>query len=250
MIVAGATAYPRIIDPRAVPRDRRRGRRAVHVRRRPHRRAHRRRAAPQPGRHVADVVTFTTHKTLRGPRGGCILSTAELADAIDKAVFPGLQGGPLEHVIAAKAVAFREAAQPEFSDYAAQIVRNADGARAALAEPGLPARVGRHRQPPDAGRPAHASTPSSPARRPSWPSTGPASASTRTRSPTTRARRSSPAACASARPRSTTQGMREAEMATIAALIARVLAAATTTPRSPPSATRSSRSAASFVPYP
>ena len=61
----------------------------------------------------ADVVTFTTHKTLRGPRGGCIVSTAEHATAIDKAVFPGLQGGPLEHVIAAKAVAFHEAAQPE-----------------------------------------------------------------------------------------------------------------------------------------
>ncbi|MGH8918677.1 MAG: serine hydroxymethyltransferase, partial [Actinomycetes bacterium] len=59
---------------------------------------------------IADVVTFTTHKTLRGPRGGCILSTEELGPAIDKAIFPGLQGGPLEHVIAAKAVAFREAA--------------------------------------------------------------------------------------------------------------------------------------------
>ena len=61
----------------------------------------------------ADIVTFTTHKTLRGPRGGCILSRAEHAKAIDKAIFPGLQGGPLEHVIAAKAVAFREAAAPD-----------------------------------------------------------------------------------------------------------------------------------------
>ena len=78
----------------------------------------------------ADVVTFTTHKTLRGPRGGCILSTAAHAKAIDKAVFPGWQGGPLEHVIAGKAVAFFEAAQPSFTDYAHQIVRNA----AALAE--------------------------------------------------------------------------------------------------------------------
>ena len=67
----------------------------------------------------ADVVTFTTHKTLRGPRGGCILSRAEHATAIDKAMFPGLQGGPLEHVIAAKAVAFREAARPVVRDYAA-----------------------------------------------------------------------------------------------------------------------------------
>ena len=63
-------------------------------------------------------MTFTTHKTLRGPRGGAILSSAEHAKAIDGAVFPGLQGGPLEHVIAAKAVAFAEAAQPEFGDYA------------------------------------------------------------------------------------------------------------------------------------
>lgn len=74
---------------------------------------------------VADVVTFTTHKTLRGPRGGCILSTSEHAAAIDKAVFPGWQGGPLEHAIAAKAIAFREAADPSFRDYAHGIVANA-----------------------------------------------------------------------------------------------------------------------------
>ena len=78
----------------------------------------------------ADVVTFTTHKTLRGPRGGCILSTAAHAAAIDKAVFPGSQGGPLEHAVAGKAVAFHEALQPSFKDYAHQIVKNA----AALAE--------------------------------------------------------------------------------------------------------------------
>ena len=78
----------------------------------------------------ADIVTLTTHKTLRGPRGGTILCRAELAQAIDKAIFPGLQGGPLEHVIAAKAVAFREAMDPSFADYARQIVVNA----AALAE--------------------------------------------------------------------------------------------------------------------
>ncbi len=73
----------------------------------------------------ADVVTFTTHKTLRGPRGGCILTTSEHAAAIDKAVFPGWQGGPLEHAIAAKAIAFREAADPSFRDYAHGIVANA-----------------------------------------------------------------------------------------------------------------------------
>lgn len=71
----------------------------------------------------ADVVTFTTHKTLRGPRGGCILCRKELAPVIDKAVFPGSQGGPLEHAIAAKAVAFHEAMQPSFSVYAHQIVK-------------------------------------------------------------------------------------------------------------------------------
>jgi glycine hydroxymethyltransferase len=69
----------------------------------------------------ADIVTFTTHKTLRGPRGGCILSRAEHATAIDKAVFPGSQGGPLDHVIAAKAVAFHEAADPSFKEYAAAL---------------------------------------------------------------------------------------------------------------------------------
>jgi len=73
----------------------------------------------------ADVVTFTTHKTLRGPRGGCILCKAEHAQAIDKAVFPGSQGGPLEHAVAAKAVAFREALDPSFKAYAHQIVKNA-----------------------------------------------------------------------------------------------------------------------------
>ena len=78
----------------------------------------------------ADVVTITTHKSLRGPRGGAIMGRAEIGERIDKSVFPGLQGGPLDHVIAAKAVCFHEAAQPEFTEYAHQIVRNA----AALAE--------------------------------------------------------------------------------------------------------------------
>ena len=136
MIVAGATAYPRIIDPEPIRRiadsvgalflfD------AAHVAGLIAGGVH-----PNPVG-VADIVTFTTHKTLRGPRGGAILCTAELAPAIDKAVFPGLQGGPLEHVIAAKAVAFREAAQPEFRDYAAQIVRNARALAAGLAAEGL-----------------------------------------------------------------------------------------------------------------
>ena len=85
----------------------------------------------------ADVVTFTTHKTLRGPRGGCILTTAEHAAAIDKAVFPGSQGGPLEHAIAGKAVAFHEAMQPSFKAYAHQIVTNASALAEALAHQGF-----------------------------------------------------------------------------------------------------------------
>ncbi|HWJ22451.1 MAG TPA: serine hydroxymethyltransferase, partial [Gemmatimonadaceae bacterium] len=86
---------------------------------------------PSPVPH-ADVVTSTTHKTLRGPRGGMILCKAEHAKAIDKAVFPGLQGGPLEHVIAAKAVAFREALQPAFKEYSRQVIANARALAKAL----------------------------------------------------------------------------------------------------------------------
>ena len=86
---------------------------------------------------LADVVTFTTHKTLRGPRGGAILCGEELARAIDSAVFPGLQGGPLDHVVAAKAVAFAEAATPEVKEYAGQVVRNAAALAEALIEAGF-----------------------------------------------------------------------------------------------------------------
>ena len=85
----------------------------------------------------ADIVTLTTHKSLRGPRGGCILSTAEHAKAIDKAVFPGWQGGPLEHVIAGKAIAFREAMDPSFAVYARQIVANASALAEALVHEGF-----------------------------------------------------------------------------------------------------------------
>ncbi len=136
LIVAGATAYPRIIEPEPF-----------------------REIADEVGAllmfdaaHIAgliaggvhpnpvpycDIVTFTTHKTLRGPRGGCILSNSECARAIDKAVFPGSQGGPLEHHIAAKAVAFREAADPSFVDYAHQIVTNASALAGAMAQHGF-----------------------------------------------------------------------------------------------------------------
>ncbi|HWB73097.1 MAG TPA: serine hydroxymethyltransferase, partial [Egibacteraceae bacterium] len=93
-------------------------------------------AHPSPVPH-ADVVTFTTHKTLRGPRGGAILCSAEHAKAVDKAVFPMLQGGPLMHAIAAKAVAFHEAGQHAFSDYARRTVANARALAEALAAEGL-----------------------------------------------------------------------------------------------------------------
>ena len=134
LIIAGASAYPRVIDFAAfaaiakevgaifmVDMAHIAGLIATGVH-------------PSPIPH-ADVVTTTTHKTLRGPRAGLILCRAEHAKAIDKAVFPGSQGGPLEHVIAAKAVAFAEALLPSFTDYCRQVVRNA----AALAD-GLTAR--------------------------------------------------------------------------------------------------------------
>jgi glycine hydroxymethyltransferase len=135
MIVAGATAYPRIIDPAPFREiadevgalfmfD------AAHVAGLIAGGVH---PNPVP---FADVVTFTTHKTLRGPRGGCILSRAEHAEKIDKAVFPGSQGGPLDHVIAAKAVAFREASLPSFPEYARAVVANAAALASALAGAG------------------------------------------------------------------------------------------------------------------
>jgi glycine hydroxymethyltransferase len=136
MIVAGATAYPRLIDFAAFREiadevgalfmvD------AAHIAGLIVGGVH---PSPAP---YADVITLTTHKTLRGPRAGCILCRDEYAAAIDKAVFPGLQGGPLMHVIAAKAVAFREAAQPGFREYAAGIVRNAQALGAGLAGEGF-----------------------------------------------------------------------------------------------------------------
>jgi glycine hydroxymethyltransferase len=91
---------------------------------------------PSPVPH-AQIVTTTTHKTLRGPRAGMVLSREEFAKEIDKAVFPGQQGGPLVHIIAAKAVAFREALQPDFRDYAAQIVANAKVLAETLADGGF-----------------------------------------------------------------------------------------------------------------
>ncbi len=136
LLVAGATAYPRRIDPepyREIADEV--GARflfdAAHIAGLVAGGVH---PSPVP---VADVVTLTTHKTLRGPRGGCILTTEELGPAIDKAVFPGLQGGPLDHVVAAKAVAFAEAARPSFRDYAAAVVANAAALAEALTEEGF-----------------------------------------------------------------------------------------------------------------
>ena len=84
-----------------------------------------------------DVVTTTTHKTLRGPRGAMIMCKEEIAKPIDKAVFPGLQGGPHDHVNAAKAVAFKEALQPEYAEYSRQIVKNASALAESLIENGV-----------------------------------------------------------------------------------------------------------------
>ena len=91
---------------------------------------------PNPVPH-ADFVTSTTHKTLRGPRGGIILAKAEFEKSLNSSVFPSLQGGPLMHVIAGKATAFLEAAQPEFKAYQTQVIKNADAMAKALAERGL-----------------------------------------------------------------------------------------------------------------
>ena len=136
LIIAGASAYPRIIDFPAF--------RAIadevgallmvdmaHIAGLVATGLH-----PSPVPH-AHFVTSTTHKTLRGPRGGLILTTEAYAKAIDKAIFPGIQGGPLMHVIAAKAVAFGEAQQPGFLDYSTQILRNSRALAEALQERGF-----------------------------------------------------------------------------------------------------------------
>ena len=123
IIVSGASAYPRVIDFERIRKicDKVGAKMMVdmaHIAGLVAAGVH---PSPVP---FADVVTSTTHKPLRGPRGGFILCRAELAHAIDSAMFPGIQGGPLMHVLAGKAVAFREAATPEFGDYAKQILVN------------------------------------------------------------------------------------------------------------------------------
>jgi glycine hydroxymethyltransferase len=136
MIICGATAYPRLIDFAAFRQiaDEVGAYLMVDA-------AHfiglvAGRAIPSPVPH-ADVVTATTHKVLRGPRGGMILCREELAQRIDKAVFPFTQGGPLMHAVAAKAVALREASLPDFQAYAGQVVRNCQALAAGLAADGM-----------------------------------------------------------------------------------------------------------------
>ncbi|WP_323745462.1 serine hydroxymethyltransferase [Parvivirga hydrogeniphila] len=136
LIIAGASAYPRIIDfERFAAIAREVGAYLMvdmaHIAGLVATGAH-----PSPVPH-ADFVTSTSHKTLRGPRSGFVLCKAEHAAALDKAVFPGLQGGPLEHIIAAKAVAFYEAMQPEFAEYIDRVVANARAMGEAMVEAGL-----------------------------------------------------------------------------------------------------------------
>ena len=136
MIVAGASAYPRIIDFEAFGSIAREAGAHLmvdmaHIAGLVAAGLH-----PSPVPH-ADIVTTTTHKTLRGPRGGMILCKEEHAKAVDKAVFPGLQGGPLMHIIAAKAVSFKEALEPDFKTYQRQIVANAQALAERLLEHGF-----------------------------------------------------------------------------------------------------------------
>jgi len=136
MIVAGASAYPRILDFEAFGEIAREAGAVLlvdmaHIAGLVAAEVH-----PSPVPH-SDVITTTTHKTLRGPRGGMILCREEHAKAVDKAVFPGTQGGPLMHVIAAKAVAFKEALEPGFRDHARQVVANARALGARLMERGF-----------------------------------------------------------------------------------------------------------------
>ncbi|MBQ8896326.1 MAG: serine hydroxymethyltransferase [Clostridia bacterium] len=136
MIVVGASAYPRVIDFKRCREiaDRVGAILMVDMAHIAGLVAAGQHPSPVP---YADVVTTTTHKTLRGPRGGLILCKEQYAKQIDKAIFPGTQGGPLEHIIAAKAVAFGEALTDEFKSYQAQIVKNAKALEIALKEEGF-----------------------------------------------------------------------------------------------------------------
>jgi glycine hydroxymethyltransferase len=136
LIIVGASAYPRVIDFERIAAIAKESGSLVltdmaHIAGLVAAGVH-----PSPVPH-ADFVSTTTHKTLRGPRGGLVLSRAAHAKALDKAVFPGVQGGPLMHIIAAKAVCFREASEPAFREYQQQIVRNAARLAASLSSHGF-----------------------------------------------------------------------------------------------------------------
>jgi glycine hydroxymethyltransferase len=135
MIIAGYSAYPRIVDFAAFAEIAKEAGAIFMVDMAHFAGLSATGVYPSPVPH-ADVVTTTTHKTLRGPRGGMILCKAQHAAAVNKAMFPGTQGGPLEHVIAAKAVAFKEALEPAFTVYCKQIVKNAQALAGALAGKG------------------------------------------------------------------------------------------------------------------
>ena len=222
VIVVGASAYPRIIDFEAV-------RRAAdacgavvmadiaHIAGLVAAGVH-----PSPVPH-AEFVTTTTHKTLRGPRGGMVMCQAKWQKELDRITFPGIQGGPLVHVIAAKAVSFKEALAPEFKAYQRQIVANAKALAETLTGEGwrlVSGGTDNHLMLIDVFCQA-----ASPARWRRRRSSTRASPSTRTPSPTTPTRRWWPRASASARPALTTRGMKEAEMAQVGRLIARALSA-------------------------
>ena len=169
----------------------------------------------------ADVVTFTTHKVLRGPRGGMILCKEELAQRIDKAVFPFTQGGPLMHSVAAKAVALKEALQPEYQAYARQVIANSQALAEGLAAEGM--------RPVSGGTDTHLALIDlrglerdrqggrGPLRR------SPDHARTRTPSRTIRSRPMVASGIRVGTPSVTTQGMTEGDMKEIASLIGRAV---------------------------
>jgi glycine hydroxymethyltransferase len=136
MIMVGASAYPRVIDFERIGKvGQAVGSPVVtdmaHIAGLVAAKVH-----PSPVPH-SDFVTTTTHKTLRGPRGGMVLCRSQYAKDLDRALFPGVQGGPLMHIIAAKAVCFKEALEPGFADYQRQIVKNAQRLAAGLADAGF-----------------------------------------------------------------------------------------------------------------
>ena len=153
LIVCGGSAYPRTVEADRFREIADEVGRAPALRHGPLRRAGRGRAAPRTPCPHCDFVTSTTHKTLAGPRAGFILCREEHAQAVDRAVFPGMQGGPLEHTIAAKATCFKIAATEAFRDYQQQVRANADALSAVTDRRGSRRSHRRHRHPPAPARP-------------------------------------------------------------------------------------------------